>query len=254
MPLVSIIMPTFNSERFLKETIESVISQTYTNWELLITDDGSNDSTSAIINDFELKDIRIKHFKLNENSGAAVARNNSISKSKGRFIAFCDSDDTWNVDKLEKQIDFMLSNDIHFSYSYYNVIDESSNFLSKIETRDRVMYNDLLITCDIGCLTAVYDVEFFGKVYMYEIRKRQDYTLWLKLLKRTKYAYAYKESLANYRYRKGSISSNKIKAIVYVFKVFYKIENFSFLVSLYHTILYAFFGFLKYKNIKRNKF
>ena len=251
-PLVSIIMPTFNSERFLKDTLEGILQQTYVNWELLITDDGSTDNTIKIIKDYQAFEKRIHLFTLSENSGAAVARNNSISKSNGSFIAFCDSDDTWNEDKLEKQIGFMLDNNLNFSYSYYNIIDENNNFLKKITTRDKVTYNDLLITCDIGCLTAVYDVEHFGKTYMYNIRKRQDYTLWLKLLKSTKFAYAYKESLANYRYRKDSISSNKLSALGYVFKVFYKIENIGFLLSVYYTILYGFFGFLKYKKIIRN--
>lgn len=251
-PLVSIIMPTYNSEKYIKDTIESILAQTYINWELLITDDSSTDNTIMLIKTYQAYDKRINLFTLSKNKGAAIARNNSISNSNGRFIAFCDSDDTWNNDKLEKQIGFMLNNNFHFSFSYYNIIDEDNNLLKKIVTRDKVTYNDLLITCDIGCLTAVYDVEHFGKNYMYNIRKRQDYTLWLKLLKRTKFAYAYKESLANYRYRKGSISSNKFSALCYVFKVFYKIENIGFLLSLYYTILYGFFGFLKYKRVIRN--
>lgn len=180
--LVSIIMPTFNSERFLKETIESILNQTYTNWELLITDDGSTDNTIKIIKDYQAFEKRIHLFRLSENSGAAIARNNSISKANGRYIAFCDSDDTWNDDKLDKQIGFMFNNSIYFSYSYYDIIDENNNYLKKITTRYKVTYNDLLITCDIGWLTAVYDVEFFGKTYMYNIRKRQDYTLYLRIM------------------------------------------------------------------------
>ena len=118
-PLVSIIMPTFNSERFLKDTLEGILQQTYVNWELLITDDGSTDNTIKIIKDYQAFEKRIHLFTLSENSGAAVARNNSISKSNGSFIAFCDSDDTWNEDKLEKQIGFMLDNNLNFSYSYF---------------------------------------------------------------------------------------------------------------------------------------
>ena len=177
-PLVSIISPTYNSLQFIEDTIQSIIQQTYTNWELLITDDCSTDGTWELIQKHQKLDERIKIFRLEQNSGPGVARNNSIKQAKGRFIAFCDSDDQWKPDKLEKQIKFLIENDLPFTFSAYQKIDENGQEGGIVNVPEEVSYNYLLKTCPIGCLTAIYDTEKIGKVYMPEIRKRQDYGLW----------------------------------------------------------------------------
>ena len=155
-PLVSIIMPAYNSEKYISESIESVIKQTYQNWELLITDDKSQDSTRTIVKSYSKKDPRIKLFFNSENGGAGVARNNSIKEANGRFIAFLDADDIWLPEKLEKQINFMLEGEYIFTYTAYQKFKGTSS-LGIFLPPSTTTYNKLLSSNVIGCLTAVYD-------------------------------------------------------------------------------------------------
>lgn len=239
-PLVSIIMPSYNSQTFIEKSIDSIIQQTYQNWELLITDDFSEDNTFEIIKKYELADERIKVFRLKSNSGAGVARNNSIKHANGRFIAFCDSDDMWNYKKLESQIDFMLRNNIYFSYSDYILIDENDKKIGERNLPKAVNYNDMLHNNYIGCLTAVYDVEKLGKIYMKDLKNRQDWLLWLDILKKTNYAYNVCEKSAFYRERSDSISANKFKMMRYNWKIYRQYEGFSFFKSSCFIIRYIF--------------
>ncbi|MGY5352985.1 glycosyltransferase family 2 protein [Wenyingzhuangia sp. IMCC45533] len=235
-PLVSIITPCYNSEDFISETIKSVIYQSYNNWEMLITDDGSNDSSKSIIRKYIEKDSRIRLFEIS-NSGAAVARNHSIKNAKGRFLAFLDSDDVWMPHKLEKQINFMLVNNYPFVYSSYIQINELGQTGKIINIKkEKIDYKDMLSSNKIGCLTAIYDTKEIGKVYMPLIRKRQDYALWLKILKLTDYAYGFDEVLAKYRIRESSISSKKTEMLKWNWILFRKIEKKNWLLSLYYLL------------------
>ncbi len=234
--LVSIITPSYNSERFISETINSVLSQTYQNWEMIIVDDFSTDNSQKIIAKYLKKDNRIKYFGLEENSGAAVARNTGINKAEGRYIAFLDSDDLWKANKLEVQLAFMKQKKISFSYSSYELMDEEGNSLNLYRTPpDTLTYKELLKENVIGCLTAVYDTNILGKVYMPLIRKRQDFGLWLSILKRVPKAFKVPEILAQYRILNQSISSNKVGLLKYNFELFYKHEKLSFLKSIYYV-------------------
>ena len=161
--LVSIITPSYKSEKFISQTIESVLGQTYQNWEIIIVDDVSPDNSNKIIEEYSKKDSRIKLIKLEKNSGAAVARNIAIEESKGRYIAFLDADDIWKPEKLEKQIEFMRKNNYAFTYTAYEKVDENGVVFGKIGVPLKVSYNQLLRTCVIGCLTAVYDREKLAK-------------------------------------------------------------------------------------------
>lgn len=239
-PLVSIVMPAYNSLTYIQISIDAIINQTYLNWELLITDDCSIDETYETIKEYELNDERIKVFRLERNSGAGLARNNSIKHAKGRFIAFCDSDDKWGYKKLESQIDFMLRNDVSFSYSDFFIIDEKDNITGERRLPEKVNYEDMLLNNYIGCLTAVYDVEKLGKIYMKDLKNRQDWLLWLDLLKKTDYAYNVSEKIAYYRERNDSISSNKIKMMKFNWLIYYKYEGFSFIKSSYYIVRYLF--------------
>lgn len=238
---VTIITPCYNSNQYIYETVHSVLKQTYTDWELLITDDCSTDNTWNIINDFSKKDRRIKIYKLSENSGAGAARNNSIKHATGRFIAFCDSDDQWMPDKLEKQIKFMLENDLALSFSSYEVIDEEGNNVGQVKALPKVSYKTMLKNNYIGCLTAIYDSEKIGKVYMPEVRKRQDWALWLKILKQIPFALSIQENLAIYRDRSQSISSRKIDLIKYNWNIYRNIEKYSRVSSTFLIIQFLFF-------------
>ena len=241
--LVSIITPAHNSSLYIKEMIKSIINQTYKNWELLITDDYSSDNTIEIIESYIVIDSRIKLYHLSQNSGASVARNNSIKNAIGRFIAFCDSDDYWASDKLEKQIPFMLEKQTTLSYSNYNIVNENGELLGECISPKQVTYNDMIRTNYIGCLTAIYDSERIGKVYMEDIKARQDWVLWLSILKKEGTAFCFPQKLAFYRKRKKSISGNKLRMIKYHWLVYYKHENFSFLKSILHLFqnLFAYF-------------
>ena len=246
-PKVSIITPVYNAEKFILATINSVISQTDNDWELIIIDDFSSDNTLKILESFMCIDSRIKLVRLDHNSGAAVARNKGIEYAKGRYVAFLDSDDQWLPNKLEKQISFMEKNQYPFTYTSYNKINEQGNFLGIIGVPDRVTYFDLLKTNSIGCLTAIYDTEYFGKIYMPLIRKRQDFGLWLKLLKKTEFAYGLNESLALYRVRSDSISSNKLNTSGYTWRLFRDVEKLPLFKSVFYFMHYSIRAVLRSK-------
>ncbi|WP_370407933.1 glycosyltransferase family 2 protein [Tenacibaculum dicentrarchi] len=244
---VSIITPSYNSEKFISETIDGILNQSYDNWELLITDDGSTDKTIEIIKGYQKVTDKIKLFKLEKNGGAGVARNNSIKNATGRFIAFCDSDDVWKSDKLEKQINFMSKNNLSFTYSAYQKMDEKGCKGAVIFPPQKTTFNSLLKTCTIGCLTAVYDTDKLGKRYMPTIRKRQDYGLWLTIFKDIKHTEGLSdEVLAYYRVRSNSISSNKFKAASYHYRVLRECGEVGFIKSVYYFIYYSINGVVKY--------
>ncbi len=248
-PEVSVITANYNCERFLAATIDSVLKQTFTNWEMIIVDDMSTDGSIDIIEGYCERDKRIKLVKSIKNEGPAEARNTAIRLARGRFLAFLDSDDQWEAEKLQKQISFMKEKDIALSYTEYKKVDEEGNIISKTITRPGfVDYKKMLNSNYIPCLTAVYDTQKLGKVYMPLLLKRQDYGLWLNILKSTKYAYAINEPLALYRVRKAdSVSSSKLRSAIYHWKVLRDVEKIHFLKALYHFTQYAIIGYIKYK-------
>lgn len=233
---VSIITPVYNSEEFLRETIDSVIAQTYQNWEHILVDDCSTDKSASIIKEYANKDSRIRYFKLTENSGAGLARNKAIEIAKGRYIAFLDSDDLWLSEKLEIQLQFMQSKNVVFSFSSYLQIDEHGEEVrKKVLANAHITYNRALKYNPVGCLTAIYDSKILGKCFMPLIRKRQDFALWLKILKRVD-GYGIMTPLAYYRLRRDSISSNKLNLIKYQWELYRHIEKLSFGKSVYYLL------------------
>lgn len=206
--LVSIITPVYNSERFIGETIKSILKQTYEKWELLIADDCSNDNTEEIIKQFS--DPRIKYYRLEKNSGAAVARNEVLNKAQGSFVAFLDADDMWKPEKLEKQLNFMIKNQVGFSYTGYEIIRDSGNKV--ITVPKRLNYGSFMRNTVIGTLTVMLNREIVGEVRLVNVRKDHDSMTWAKLLREGNTAYGLNESLAYYRKVEGSISHNKFLA------------------------------------------
>ncbi|WP_282173956.1 glycosyltransferase family 2 protein [Cytobacillus firmus] len=243
--LVSIITPTYNAENFILETIESVVNQTYPNWELLIVDDCSQDSTIEKIKFAANKDRRIKLYILQENSGAAVARNRALREAKGKYVAFLDSDDLWEKEKLEKQLNFMLENNIAFSFSSYKIIDTNGDVQKVINVPNEITYKQLLKNTIIGCLTVMLDREKLGIIQMPNIRTRQDTALWLSILKKGNKAFGIQEPLAKYRKVQGSISSNKYKMAKRNWEMYRKIEGLNLLMALWCFLNYAFNGLKK---------
>ncbi len=246
--LVSIIMANYNGSKFLSEAIESVLLQTYTEWELLVVDDASTDNSLSIIKRYEKNDKRIFLYELTRNSGPANARNYAIQKAKGRYISFLDSDDVWLPVKLQKEIAYMQKYSISLVYSSYYTINEYSELNGIfIIPKKQIHYKELLKSCIIGNLTAMYDSFYLNKKYMIDVG-HEDYALWLDILKNIDFAYGIQEPLAAYRIRKNSVSSNKVKAAKYQWKIYREIEKLSFLKSLYYFAFYAYNGVTKYKN------
>lgn len=247
MSTISIVTPLYNSAVFIADTIQSVQAQTFSDWEMILVDDCSTDSSVAVARTFTNRDSRIKLIQLPENLGAAVARNKAIENAQGRYIAFLDSDDLWLPDKLETQLKFMKEKDIAFSYSGYNKIGDQGQSLGLMGVPKRVNYDQLLKCCVIGCLTAMYDAHKLGKVYMPLIRKRQDFGLWLRLLKRVDYAYGIQRPLAQYRVRPGSISAKKSNAAAYTWRLYREVEKLNLFKASYYFIHYALLGILRTK-------
>ncbi|RUA05759.1 MAG: glycosyltransferase family 2 protein [Gammaproteobacteria bacterium] len=244
--LVSIITPSYNSEDFISFTIKSVLDQTYQNWEMIIIDDCSTDNSTEIIQGYIQKDSRIKLIYTKKNSGPSAARNLAIEISKGRYIAFLDADDIWLPHKLKTQIQFMNDNNLSFTYSSYYLIDEKGKDLGVFNTKSNISYAGMLRTCSVGCLTAIYDTQKIGKLYMEGVFGHEDYTLWLKILKKVDYAYGIQEPLAKYRILNNSLSRDKIQAAKYQWQVYRKIEKLSLAKSLYYFVQYAYHGVKKY--------
>ena len=240
--LVSVVMPTHNGDRFLENSIRSILAQTYANLELLITDDCSdNNTTLEILHRYQELDSRVDVLYLKENKGPGYARNKSIERAKGRYIAFCDSDDIWFADKLERQLAFMREKDGILCCSSYIVCNENDENIGIRITPVRITYKMLERDNKIGCLTAIYDIKKLGeKYYMPTLRKRQDWALFLIILQKCRIAYGMVEPLAYYRDRSHSVSSNKFSLVKYNVAVYHEILKFSWLKSYF----YFFFLFL----------
>lgn len=236
---VSIIIPVYNAEKFIGKTIESVLNQTYKNWEILIFNDKSKDNSLKIIKKYSEKDKRIKFVDSKENVGVVAARNKLIEIATGEFIAFLDADDYWKQNKLEKQIKFMLKNNALISCTEYTRVTEDEKEINDIIIKEIITYEDMLKNNYLGCLTVIYNVKELGKRYFREREKNEDYVLWLEIVKETKIIFGLKENLAFYRVLNNSRSSNKIKVAKDRWEVYRKIERLSLLKSIYYFLQYV---------------
>lgn len=239
--LVSIIMPAYNSEEFITSSILSVQKQTYDNWELIIIDDCSTDSTTSVIESID--DSRIRVINLESNSGAATARNEGIKQARGEYLAFLDSDDLWVEKKLEKQIHFMKRNNYYFTCTEYAEMNDNKEVINVVGVKDKLDYNGVLKFCP-GNSTIIYNAKKLGKFYAPIIRRRNDFALWLKVIKKANYVYGLHETYSIYRVRPHSLSSNKKKLIKYQWKVYRELEDLPLIKSLYlllHKIINVLF-------------
>ena len=222
-------------------SVLSVQHQTYLNWEMLIVDDCSTDKTFEIILEFANLDSRIKFYQLSKNSGAGVARNKALEYASGKYIAFLDSDDLWKPEKLEKQIDFLQKNSLKFTFSFYEYIDENGKSLNKIiQSPLNLSYKQLFFCNYVGNLTGIYDSDFFGKIPILLIRKRQDWILWLTILKKIQVAKPVPESLAFYRIRNDSISASKISLLKHNYNVYRNFHKENVIISCFCMLGFLF--------------
>lgn len=238
-PLVSIITPSYKSKRFISQTIESVLAQTYKNWEMIIVDDCSPDNSNLSIEEYVKKDNRIKLIRLDKNVGPALARNKAIEEAKGQYISFLDSDDLWLPGKLEKQVKYMQDNKLYVTCSSYNTIDENNNSINTRIVKESFTYIDMLKSNNIGNLTGIYDCEELGKIYMDNVG-HEDYTLWLKVMEKVGSTKAIIEPLAKYRILESSLSGNKLKSAKWTWNIFRNILNFNKFKSLYYFMHYIY--------------
>lgn len=243
MTLVSIIMPTYNCGAYIEKSIQSVLAQTISDWELYIIDDCSTDNTVSVVKPYLEKHPSIHYYKLPQNGGPAVARTEGIKRAQGKYIAFLDSDDLWYRDKLEKQISFMKKTGAKFSCTAYEQIkDDSTRLNVALFPPEKTDYEKCInLSNPIGNLTVMYDQEALGKFIVPMIKKRNDFALWLQILKKTEYCYGLQEILGAYRLgRKGSVSSNKLKQVKYHWQLYYDIEGHNVFKSVFEVFLWAF--------------
>lgn len=245
--LVSVIIPVYKVAWIIENTIQSVQNQTYRDLEIVLVDDCSPDNSADIIKQMMVKDERIRYYKLDENSGAAVARNRAIRESRGRYIAFLDSDDMWEPDKLKKELALMKEKDCGFVYSAIKMIDKDGN-VTKESTYvpERLSYRTILTRTYIATSSVILDMNKTGEFQMPLRRSGQDYATWLMLLRRVDYAYGIQEPLVRYRNSPGSLSSNKIASLKKVFSVQTKFEGINPIYAAFNTFCFGLYAFKKH--------
>lgn len=243
--LVSIIMPSYNTAPYIAKSIQSVINQTYQNWELIIVDDCSTDDTDAVVSG--ISDTRIRYLKNEKNSGAAVSRNYALREAKGRWIAFLDSDDLWMPEKLEKQINFMEKNGYAFSYTNYEEVDVNGNKTGvSVTGPKKITKKGMFNYCWPGCLTVMYDRNVVGLIQIRDIKKNNDYAMWLKVCRKA-VCYHLDETLALYRKgRAGSVSSHSVITMIgWHYKLYREAERQNPFTASFNTGRNLVFGFYK---------
>ncbi len=246
-PLISIVTPCYNSAAYIEATVNSILNQTITDWELLLVDDGSTDDTVQIISQLAARDNRISFFQQPQNLGPATARNRGIEQARGNYLTFIDADDLWFPEFLERS--FKAAQTHAFVFSSYQRLDEYLQpYLSDFIVPEKVNYTDILKSNSISCLTAFVDISKLGKKYMPLIKKRQDMGLWLQYLEQIPYAYGIQKPLAIYRIRKGSLSRNKASLLKYQWQFYREFAKLSPLKSAYYMACWAYNGFVKYRN------
>lgn len=252
--LVSVIMPSWNTSNFIAESIQSVIDQTYENWELIIVDDCSTDNPDEVVAKF--KDKRIRYFKNEKNSGAALSRNRALREARGEWIAFLDSDDLWSPDKLEHQINFMNKHGYTLSYTEYEKIDEESKPLRIYVSGPEKVNKHKMYNYDyIGQLTMMYSAKEFGLIQIKDIKKNNDYAIRLQLYKKSDTcAYLLKENLAKYRVRKVSISHDKFRRkFKSHYDLFHMCDEKPAVIAAWYTCWNMFYGVMKKSIYEKNE-
>ncbi|MCH4822501.1 glycosyltransferase [Gramella lutea] len=250
--MVSVIMPAYNAEAFIAESIQSVLNQDYQNWELWVIDDASTDSTRNIVRKYTKENLNIRLIENPSNLGTHHSRNKGIKAAQGDYIAFLDADDLWKPEKLSKQVKFIQKHKLSACFSSYELIAENGNQLNKIvQALPKLTYQKLLKANYVGNLTGIYDSRQLGKIYSPEISKRQDWALWLKVVEKGGPMMGIEDPLALYRLRKNSISRNKVEMLKYNFKVFHQVLGYSYFSSFWRMLIFLKEQFLvKSKQVK----
>lgn len=246
-PLISIITPVYNAEKYIRQCIESVVSQSYQRWELILIDDCSKDSSVCIISEY-LSDSRIKLFKNEKNLGPALTRNIGLDNTKGDYIAFLDSDDFWAESRLRNQLEFMLENDLSISHGNYYFCNLDGKIIKQVNVTPKIDYFSLLKGNQFKTMAMMVKKELINDYYFEDI-KHEDFAFFLKCLNRTGYSLAQESAIDSFC-RIGShdsVSSNKIKSAICTWNIYRKYLKLGMIESLYYFLHYAISGFIKYK-------
>lgn len=247
-PVVSVVTPLYNGAPHIEECLESVAAQTFTSWEHIIVDDCSTDRSVEIVASRCSEDPRLRLIQQERNLGAAAARNAGILAAQGRFVAFLDADDLWDPSKLEKQLAFMISENHAFSHTAYKIVT-GDRIAATVMPPSKVDYGLLLKQNRIGCSTVIYSVDQLGKQLMPDVRMRQDYGLWLRILREGQIAYALREPLTTYRFGHASLSKNKLRAAAYHWHILRRCEQLPFWRASYYFAHYVFRSLVKYGSL-----
>lgn len=249
---ISIVMPVYNSEKYLYEAINSIQRQTYLNWELIVVDDCSTDNSREILHKLAIADKRIRPFFLDKNSGAATARNAGIHMADGAYLAFLDSDDIWLEDKLQIQMSVMKENGYAFTFTSYGLIDENGRMLNrKVEVPHSITYKQALTQTVIWTSTVMLDLKQVGTFQMPPLRAAQDTATWLQILKKVPCAYGINQILSMYRQVPTSISHSLRRRLKRQWDVYRKVEHYSLLKSTYLYFFYVGYVLRKRKKTAR---
>lgn len=250
-PTISIVVPSYNVSRYIGTAIESVLAQTYNDWELLVTDDASTDNTCEIVERYVAKDSRIHLYRLPSNMGAGVARNNSIVEANGRYIAFLDADDWWYPEKLEKQLGFMRENGYEFTFTAFEYADSLLRVVGISRKPAYISKNMMKLGCNVGTPGVMYDTKRIGKIYMPAMRRSEDWSLWIKISEFTNGAYSLNEPLWRYRTVPNSLSRDKIDVVKSSISVYTNVIGWSKIKAI--TIFMLCFIPLYVVKVLRNK-
>ena len=248
-PKVAIILPNYNSDLFLKTTINSVLNQSYKNWQLIIVDDCSNQKTQSILKTF-LKNKKIKIFWSKTNRGAAYCRNFAIKKSKSKYLAFIDSDDIWSKEKLSSQYNFMKKNKIKISHTSYTIINSNNKIIGFRPAKKIQNYDDLISSCDIGLSSVMLEKKILKRSKFSNQITKEDYSLWLNLAKKYD-IHGLTRNLMKWRKSDSSLSSNTIQKVKDAFFIYFNQEKQGIFKSLISVIILSVNYLIKYKTTKK---
>ena len=236
MKLISIIIPYYKKKKYIEQTLKSILSQKYKKFEILIVYDDNDKSDLYFLKKLKKSDKRIKLVINSKNIGAGMSRNKAIKLSKGKYLAFIDSDDLWHPDKLKLQLNFMIKNKLSISHTSYNIIDKNSNKIGFREAR-KIDYKDLINSCDIGLSTVMIKKILLKKKYFAKLKTKEDYVLWLKLAKENFVFYPIKRPLTSWRSLKDSLSSSVIQKLSDGYIVYRNFLKQSVLGSLFSLLI-----------------
>ena len=244
-PLVSIVIPYFKKKNFFKKTIKSIVSQSYKNFEIIIVYDDKNLNELLFVKN-SLKKIKRKKILINKkNYGSGISRNKGILKSRGSYIAFCDADDVWKKNNLSKQLLYMQKYNLSFSHTSYIVINKYSKKIGSFAVKKKLSYGDLIKSCDIGLSTVIAKKSVFIKNKFTSLKTKEDYLLWLRLIKKNKFLFGINEKLSSWRLLEDSMSSSLMQKLSDSFKLYYSYEKYNIILSVFFVARLSYFALLK---------